>query len=49
VYVHHTGEARTPKTIKKTYLARQMPKWFYDTSTGTTTRAARCGSLLERA
>jgi hypothetical protein len=23
--------------------------WFYDTSTGTATRAAHCGSLLERA
>jgi hypothetical protein len=26
-----------------------MSKWFYDTSTGTATRAVRCGSLLERA
>jgi hypothetical protein len=24
-----------------------MLKWFYDTSTSTATRAARCGSLLE--
>jgi hypothetical protein len=28
------------------FLARQMSKWFYNTSTGTTTRAARCGSLF---
>jgi hypothetical protein len=26
------------------YLAPQMLKWFYDTSTGTATRAAQCGS-----
>jgi hypothetical protein len=26
-----------------------LSKWFYDTSTNITTRAARCGSLLERA
>jgi hypothetical protein len=26
-----------------------MSKWFYDTSTGTATRAAHCDSLLERA
>jgi hypothetical protein len=24
-----------------------MSKWFYDTSIGTATRAARCGSFLE--
>jgi hypothetical protein len=24
-----------------------MLKWFYDTSTGTATRVAHCGSLLE--
>jgi hypothetical protein len=28
------------------FLARQMSKWFYNTSTGTATRAARCGSLF---
>jgi hypothetical protein len=31
-------------------LYQQQPslsKWFYDTSTGTAARAARCGSLLE--
>jgi hypothetical protein len=28
------------------YLARQMLKWFYNTSTGTATRAARCDSLV---
>jgi hypothetical protein len=29
---------------KLPYLAHQMSKWFYDTSTDTATRAARCGS-----
>jgi hypothetical protein len=47
--VHHGDEAKTPRTTKTPFLARQMSKWFYDTSTGTATRAARCGSLLERA
>jgi hypothetical protein len=28
------------------YLARQMLKWFYDTSTGAATGAARCGSFV---
>jgi hypothetical protein len=28
------------------FLARQISKWFYDTSTGTATRAARCGSFI---
>jgi hypothetical protein len=32
---------------KAPYLMCQMSKWFYGTSTGTATRAARCGSLLE--
>jgi hypothetical protein len=29
---------------KPTYLARQISKWFYDTSTSTATRVAQCGS-----
>jgi hypothetical protein len=28
------------------FLARQMSKWFYDTSTGAVTEAARCGSFV---
>jgi hypothetical protein len=35
------------RKAKAPFLACQMSKWFYDTSTGTATRAARCGSLLE--
>jgi hypothetical protein len=46
VYVHHIGEAGTPRIIKVPYLARQMSNWFYDTSTGTATRAAQCGSFV---
>jgi hypothetical protein len=34
--------------MKTPLLACQMLKWFYDTSTGITTRAACYGSLLER-
>jgi hypothetical protein len=37
------------RNTKPPYLVRQISKWFYDTSTGTATRAACCGSLLERA
>jgi hypothetical protein len=33
-------KAGTPKMTKKPFLTRQMSKWFYDTSTGTATRAA---------
>jgi hypothetical protein len=29
---------------KPPFLARQISKWFYDTSTSTATRATRCGS-----
>jgi hypothetical protein len=28
------------------FLAHQMSNWFYDTSTGTATRAVHCGSLF---
>jgi hypothetical protein len=31
------------------YLARQMSKWFCDTSTGVATGAARCGYFVRRA
>jgi hypothetical protein len=30
----------------RTYLARQMSKWFYDTYIGAATGAARCGSFV---
>jgi hypothetical protein len=41
VYVHHVGEAGTPRTTKSLpYLVCQMSKWFYDTSTDTAIRAA---------
>jgi hypothetical protein len=33
---------------KAPYLACQMLKWFYATSTNTATRAVRCDSLLEK-
>jgi hypothetical protein len=36
-----------PRTAKcAPFLARQMSKWFYDTSTGAATGAARCGSYV---
>jgi hypothetical protein len=37
-----------PRTAKSAspYLARQMSKWFYDTSTGAATGAACCGSFV---
>jgi hypothetical protein len=31
------------------YLTCQMSKWFYDTSTGAATGAARCGSFVGEA
>jgi hypothetical protein len=34
------------KNLKPPFLACQMSKWFYDTSTGTATGAACCGSLF---
>jgi hypothetical protein len=46
VYVHQVDEAGTPRTTKTPYLVRQMLKWFYDTSNGTVTRAAHCGSFV---
>jgi hypothetical protein len=39
---------KTENDKKNPFLARQMSKWFYDTSTGTATRAARCGFLFEK-
>jgi hypothetical protein len=36
-----------PRTTRTNpYLARQMSKWFYDTSTGAATGAAHCGSFI---
>jgi hypothetical protein len=40
VNVHHDDEARKTKNGEmRPYLARQMSKWFYDTSTGAATGA----------
>jgi hypothetical protein len=37
-----TGKwALPPVIVEVVFLARQILKWFYDTSTGTATRAAR--------
>jgi hypothetical protein len=46
VYVHHVGEARTPRTTKALFLAHQMLKWFYDTSNSTATRPSHYGSFV---
>jgi hypothetical protein len=34
------------KNSSSPYLARQMSKWFYDTSAGAATGAARYGSFV---
>jgi hypothetical protein len=40
VNIHHDDEARKTKNGEmRPYLACQMPKWFYDTSTGAATGA----------
>jgi hypothetical protein len=40
VSAHHDDEDRKPRTVKcAPYLARQMSKWLYDTSTGPATGA----------
>jgi hypothetical protein len=50
--VHHADEAegqewwQKPKIAAPPYLARQMSKWFYDTSAGAATGAARYGSFV---
>jgi hypothetical protein len=47
VDVHHDDEAedqewwQKPKIVVSPFLARQMSKWCYDTSTGAATGAAR--------
>jgi hypothetical protein len=53
---HHDYEAEKPRISGKyfklttsPYLVRQMLKWFYDTSTGAATGAARCGSFMGKA
>jgi hypothetical protein len=38
-------EALLPEKHQALLPARQMSKWFYDTSTGAATGAARCGSF----
>jgi hypothetical protein len=51
VYIHHGDEAsnqewwQEAKQIPR-YLASQMSKWCYDTSTGTAIGATRCGSFV---
>jgi hypothetical protein len=40
-------EALLPEKYPTLYLARQMSKWFCDTSTSAATGVARCGFLLE--
>jgi hypothetical protein len=35
VFVHHGDEAGTPRITKSPFLARQISKWFYDTSSNT--------------
>jgi hypothetical protein len=53
---HHDYEAEKPRISGKyrkltasPYLVHQMLKWFYDTSTGAATGAARCGSFVGKA
>jgi hypothetical protein len=47
VNVHHDDEAgKTKNGEMPPYLARQMLKWFYDTSTGAATGVARYGSFV---
>jgi hypothetical protein len=49
VDVDHGDEAEKQEQRKKApFLARQILKWFYDTSTDTATRADHCGSLFEK-
>jgi hypothetical protein len=48
VFVAHCGVFMEKEFLSKE-LSGSMSKWFYDTSAGIATRAARCGSLLERA
>jgi hypothetical protein len=40
------AEELLQENTKPPFLACQMSKWFYDTSTGTATRAARCGTFV---
>jgi hypothetical protein len=37
---------KTKNDEKAPFLARQTSKWFYDTSTGTASKAACCGSFV---
>jgi hypothetical protein len=47
VNVHHDDEAQKTKNGEMPpFLVCQMSKWFYDTSTGAATGAARCGSFV---
>jgi hypothetical protein len=48
VNAHHGDEAKKNQERRggPPYLARQMSKWFYDTSTGAATGVAHCGSFV---
>jgi hypothetical protein len=46
VYIHLLVKLEHQKRQKSPYLARQMSKWFYDTSTGTAMRASNCCSFV---
>jgi hypothetical protein len=48
VNVHHGDEVGKTKNGEKRrpFLARQISKWFYDTSTGAATGATHCGSFV---
>jgi hypothetical protein len=49
VNVHHADEAgKTKNGEMRPFVVRQMSKWFYDTSTGAATGAARCGFFVGR-
>jgi hypothetical protein len=43
---HGVVVASLPEKHQAPYLARQMSKQFYDTSTGAAIGAARCGSFV---
>jgi hypothetical protein len=41
--------SQLPVSRQNPYLAHQISKWFYDTSTGAATGAAHCGSFAGKA
>jgi hypothetical protein len=46
VEIHHGDEAEIQERQKAPFLACQMSKWFYDTSTGAATGATHCDSFV---